>query len=300
MAPIVSIVHLVITDSGLGGLAVCAGVERALSRAGSTSRITYVNAWPEEGRGYNSLPDVPARARVLDRAMSGIDALQPSLVLIACNTLSILYEHTAHRTRAATPVQGIVDAGVGLFEQTLRAAPAATLVLLGTRTTIESGVHRARLLERGIAPERVTGASCHGLATAIETDVHAGATAAAIDACADGAAACAVASPGEPIHLGLCCTHYGWVGERLREAVARRVHRPVGVLDPNGRLVGEVVPRLVAPPGAEPSSGPVPVRVLSKVRLDAVQRENVAALIEAESPATADALRSYQHVPDLF
>ena len=90
--------HLVITDSGLGGLAICAGIEQAVRLAGSGGalRITYVNAWPDDHHGYNDLSGMPAQAAVFDRALAAIDAMRPDRILIACNTLSIVYAHTAH------------------------------------------------------------------------------------------------------------------------------------------------------------------------------------------------------------
>jgi hypothetical protein len=66
--------HVVITDSGLGGLSVCAALERGLRLAAEPRgvRLTYVNAWPYEDRGYNDLPDEEARARVFDSALARI------------------------------------------------------------------------------------------------------------------------------------------------------------------------------------------------------------------------------------
>jgi len=335
--------HLLLTDSGLGGLAICAALEATLRespgagdiRTGANGggapdgrgtrdrlRLTYVNAWPEEGRGYNDLPDMAARAATFDRVLARIDAMAPDAILIACNTLSIVYEATDHHRSARVPVRGIVEAGVEVFEEALRAHAAGALVLVGTRTTIDSGVHRERLLARGVATGRVAGVSCHGLATAIENGPHTRDTVALIEACAERASAAAPA--GEPLLLGLCCTHYGMVAERLREDVARASGRPVVALDPNERLVRDVAAWLIggrafagdagaagARHGADRTVGPLPkpgvrspgpatVEVVSKVALSEAKREAVAALVEAISPATARALRSYTHVPDLF
>jgi glutamate racemase len=329
--------HLLLTDSGLGGLSICAALEATLRRSPDARgirlqpdlrrsrdhlRLTYVNAWPEEGRGYNDLPDMAARAAMFDRALARIDAMAPDAILVACNTLSIVYEATGHHRSARIPVRGIVEAGVALFEEALRAHAAGALVLVGTRTTIDSGVHRERLLARGLAAGRVAGASCHGLATAIENGPHSRDTDARVEACA--ARASAAAPAGEPLLLGLCCTHYGMVVGRLREAVARASGRPVVALDPNERLMRDVAAwliggrafagdagaararrgedRTVVPlpePGAR-SLEPAIVEVVSKVALSEAKREAVAALVEAISPATARALRSYKHVPDLF
>jgi glutamate racemase len=285
-------VHMIVTDSGLGGLAVCAAVEKALGHA----RLTYVNAWPETGSGYNDLPDMAARAEVFDRALAAIQAMRPDLILIACNTLSIVYEHTRFRASGGLPVLGIVDGGVELFREALSAQPAAALVLIGTRTTIDSGVHRDRLVERGIDAGRIGAASCHGLATAIERGPDSDTTAALIETCAGRAAA--EAPPGEPLFVGLACTHYGMVGERIAAALAARAGRRVVPLDPNARMVEGVVARLAASP---PEAGAAPrVEVISKIELPGEQREGVARLLEPISPTTAAALRGYRHVPELF
>ena len=293
--------QLVITDSGLGGLAVCAGLERAVRDqvAATGLRLTYVNAWPEEGRGYNDLPDLAARAAAFDRALSALDGLSPDLLVIACNTLSIVYEHTTHRRRAPYPVQGIVDAGVDLFVQALRAKPASSLVLLGTRTTIDSGVHTRRLIERGVDAVRIGSASCHGLATAIEAVPSGPTTNALLDTCARRAAA--AAGPGSPLLAGLCCTHYGLVADRLSAAIARHAARPVEPLDPNGWMVRDIVARLSAADILRPApEGDLRLQVVSKVILPDAKRHNVAELLEPVSPATARALRDYTHVPALF
>jgi glutamate racemase len=291
-------VHLVVTDSGLGGLAVCAAIERALAAAQTDMRLTYVNAWPAMGTGYNDLPDMAARARVLDRALDAMRAMRPDAILIACNTLSIVYEHTAFRVNGGVPVQGIVGGGVHLFLELLTRHPASALVLIGTRTTIDSGVHRTRLVQRGIAEERLGAASCHGLATAIERDPDSDATASLIDTCA--ARAATVAPPGDPLFVGLVCTHYGMVADRIAAALAAQTGRRVLPLDPNARLVEEVVTRAAnsfGPPIAGAASG---VEVISKVELPVEQREAVARLLEPISAMTASALREYRHMPDLF
>jgi glutamate racemase len=291
-------VHLAITDSGLGGLSACASLEQALRETRHDGvRITYVNAWPEQGRGYNDLPDPAARARVFDRALHAIDGLRPDLILIACNTLSILYELTEFRAAVRVPVHGIIDAGVDLFQEALAAEPASGILLLGTRTTIESGVHRRRLLDAGVQPHRVGALSCHGLATAIERGPDSAAAAALIDRCAEQAGTLALA--GDPLFAGLCCTHYGMVADRISAALARTTDRLVGPLDPTDRLVRELLPRLTRD-GTASSSAPVPVRVLSKVALDNEQRASVSHAIAAVSPATAAALRGYERIPELF
>jgi len=328
--------HLVITDSGLGGLAVCAAAERALRQTGEGAvvRITYFNAWPEPQRGYNDMPDIASRACVFDRALAAMAALRPDLIVIACNTLSVVYGHTGFSRAATIPVLGIVDAGVDLFFEALTADPHSSIALFGTRTTIGSGIHRARLVEKGIAPARIGEVACHGLARAIETDPDGDAVSAHVDRCT--AAACEGAPAGDPLWFGVCCTHYTYVRERMRAALERRCSRPVRTVDPGDRLVAELLrltgtgvrgqaassnPPVPAPasvqtgglrgstssPRPEPVEGrttdygrPVPVTVVSKVEMDDPKRQSMARRVEAVSPVTAAALVAYTRVPDLF
>ena len=326
-----SAAHIVITDSGLGGLSICAAIEQGLRLAGAPCdvRLTYVNAWPFEGRGYNDLPDDAARARMFDLALARMAQMRPGRILIACNTLSILYPRTAFSRRPAAPVHGIVDAGVDLFAERLAGNPASSIVLLGTRTTIESGVHKGRLEQRGVDPQRIAARSCHGLAAAIERDVSGPRTAELISECA--ARAAAAAPPGSTLFLGLCCTHYGYIAVRLVDAVAGLTSRRVTWLDPNYRMSASLLggagvfesggsendtgvagpdvtgrpeewagPRLDRESAGAPSGVTISVELVSKVILSETARAGIARLVEPISPATAGALLSYAHVPDLF
>lgn len=290
------LVYLVITDSGLGGLSICAGLAKRLEGRAAGARLRYVNAWPEETRGYNDLPDMSSRAAVFDRALASMTAPLPDRLLIACNTLSIVYGHTTFSRAPAVPVDGIIDAGVALFAEALSADPRASIVLLGTRATMASDVHRDRLAARGIDPARVSGVPCHGLATAIERDVHGQRVGELIAACAADVARARPA--GDTILAGLCCTHYGYVADRIGLALEAALGRPVRPLDPNARMVDAVEAALMD--GGAHDSGSVVVEVVSKVTLDERTRTLISALVAPVSPATAQALLSYTHAPDLF
>lgn len=57
---------ILVTDSGLGGLSVFAGLANGLAEDARYDRIRliYFNAWPMQYKGYNHFPDMDARARV--------------------------------------------------------------------------------------------------------------------------------------------------------------------------------------------------------------------------------------------
>jgi glutamate racemase len=290
---------LVLTDSGLGGLLVCADLESRLRRCpgeGAVS-LTYVNAWPEEGCGYNDLPDIEARAAVFDRALTAMMSFEPSAIVIACNTLSVVYRATAFGRAPQVPVEGILDAGVELFHEALKRDDEGVLALFGTRTTIASGEHAGWLVGLGIDPRRIVTESCHGLAAAIDRDPDSPDVPGLVDACV------LRASPRLPLagtlYAGLACTHYSYVSEIFRSALARHAGDRVEILEPGMRLVDRLT-EAFAPPPAGAAGRTIAVEVVSKVKLAEAQRTAVARRLESISPATARALREYRHVPDLF
>jgi len=292
-------VHFVITDSGLGGLGICAAIESALRLSGNAGdvRLTYFNAWPEEGRGYNSLPDEAARLALFDSALVRMSRQGPDRIVIACNTLSVLFDRTSFARLSALPVVGIIDAGVNLFHDALSADPGSAIALFGTRITIESGAHRDRLVQLGTAPDRIVPVSCHGLAAAIEKDAGSADVEHLVDQCSSLAAVATASVPhAEPLFAGLCCTHYGYVADRFRASLERASGRAVRILDPAGVLVRLIVRESAA--GASRSA--ITVDVISKVTLDERTRTGIGRLIAPMSPPTARALEAYTHVPDLF
>jgi glutamate racemase len=292
-------IHVLVTDSGLGGLAVCAEMERSLRHASpsDTVQLTYFNAWPDESGGYNSMPDPQSRARVFELALRSMKRYGPDLIVIACNTLSVIYERTEFGHNPPAPVMGIIDAGVGLFLEAMHADPPCAIVLFGTRTTMESGIHRGRLIQEGILPGRIISQACHGLAAAIEADPGSPEVAGLIERFA--AEACPAEYDGARLYAGLCCTHYSYVAGLIQAALQRLCGRPVRVLDPVRRLAERAASAL-GPDRARIAGRVIPVRVVSKVRLEESQRRAIGARIRPVSEATAGALLSYAHVPDLF
>jgi len=289
---------LVITDSGLGGLAVCADLVRQLkeSRAFRAVTVTYFNAWPDADRGYNKLPDMTARARVFDAALSAMARLKPDLIVIACNTLSAIYPRTAFSRRPGQAVVDIIDFGVEMIERELDARPESRVVIFGTPTTIESGIHKARLMARGIAEERIISQPCEGLAGEIEKDPSGAPVRTLVERCVREAASKAGAGDG-PVLAALCCTHYGYSLGIFQEQLERYFPGPVILLDPNrGMSAGLLADcRRHAYPAVR-----LDCRVVSRIAIGGDKIAAIAKLIEGVSPETAAALRKYEHDPELF
>ena len=157
-------VTILITDSGLGGISICAEIARELSRKHIFEKVNlvYFNAWPEQNRGYNRLKNTAERIYVFDNALQGMMRFKPDFIMIACNTLSVLYHRTEFSRSVDIPVVDIVGFGVDMMVERLQTSSTDQAVILGTVTTIESHVHRDHLVQRGIqrSEERCVGKEC--------------------------------------------------------------------------------------------------------------------------------------------
>jgi glutamate racemase len=288
---------LVIADSGMGGLSICADIVNGLQtrRSYRSVSLTYFNAWPEQDRGYNLLPGMAERIRVFDRALGAMLRFQPDRILIACNTLSALYAHTPFSKQAPVPVVGIIDFGVELIHAYLSARGDSRVIILGTPTTIEADTHRTRLAGRGIPADRIICQPCDRLAGEIEKDPEGANVRAMVESCIRQAAE-RVPDRRGPVAAALCCTHYGY-SQRIFEVSLQAVFEgPITILDPNKAMSAALLTD--CPQGKEDIR--IDLNVVSRIVWSDEKIASIARLLEAASPLTAGALRQYRHDPDLF
>jgi len=290
-------VSVLVTDSGLGGLSVAAEIERYARETADSRllRVVFANALPEAQRGYNTMGSAEVKVRVFAAALAGMTrAFLPDVVLVACNTLSVLLP----RIRRATdvPVLGIVELGVGALEERLRAVRDSTAIIFGTETTVAAGAHRSMLVGRGIEEERIVTQACPRLASEIESDAASDRVAAMIDRFAAEAMA-RITRQGDAVVAGLCCTHYGYCAGQFLEALRRNGAHRCEVVNPNQRMARVLFPEVGTSDGA---GGGVSIRVVSRAEISDAEVRSIAALIDATSAATAAALRAYERRRGLF
>ncbi|HSD94761.1 MAG TPA: hypothetical protein VLA94_04990 [Syntrophales bacterium] len=297
-APAKESLSLVITDSGMGGLSICADIVKGLQerRIDRSVSLTYFNAWPEQDRGYNLLPGMAERVRVFDRALAAMLRFQPDRILIACNTLSALYAGTPFSKKAPVPVADIIGFGVEMMHSHLSGRADSRVIILGTPTTIEAGTHRARLVARGIDAGRIICQPCDRLAGEIEKAPE-GATVRAMINEYIGAAAERISDKSLPVAAALCCTHYGYSRRLFEAALKAAFEGPVAILNPNKAMSAALLADLA--PGGE-GEARIDLKVVSRIVWSDEKIEAIAQVLEAESPLTASALRQYRHDPDLF
>ena len=288
---------IVIMDSGMGGLSICADLINGLQRsAAGKVHITYFNAWPQQHRGYNSLPDDDERLRVFDRALIGMQAFEPDAVYIACNTLSILYPRTDYSRNAAVPVTGILEFGVDLIHACMSRRADSQVIILGTLTTIASRSHEKALLSRGIDRRRIVAQACDQLATEIESGPDSPRVRAMIDGFIHHAAT-RLHEPGAPVFAALCCTHYGYAKAAFSRSLKEYVGPAAAILNPNEAMGAHFLELLEGRPKA---AAEIDLEVVSRIIWSDAKVKAIAGALDTASPVTARALRNYRHDPELF
>lgn len=291
-------VLIVVTDSGLGGLSVAAELAARLPESGifRRARIVYYNALFHDV-GYNGLESDAERTRIFNAVLRAMDRrYRPDLLLIACNTLSVVYDNTAFARKAPVPAVGILDAGVELIAAQFEKTPDATAVIFATLTTIASEAHKNRLIALGFPAERIIGQACHRLAGAIERGPESEETREYIRQFVRESLE-KIGETERPVFGSFNCTHYGYARKAFVQAFAEAGYPDVELLDPNPRMI-DFMFRL--PYLHRYLKTDVSVEVVSKLEIPEEDRAAIGPLIRAVSPAAAEALDEYVHDPRLF
>ena len=290
-------IKILITDSGLGGISICAEIARAFSLHPHFRDVSlvYFNAWPEQERGYNRLEDTTKRIQVFDKTLTGMMRFNPDIIMIACNTLSVLYPRTNFSQHAPIPVIDTVDFGVDAMTKALQNKENDQVVILGTLTTIASNVHRDRLLEKGISEHQIVLQPCDQLATAIEKGPDSHLVSEMIQTFMREAAT-KIDPFCDHLYGALCCTHFAYCHEHFRETLAALTGKSVMIINPNHHMTDY----LLSGCRDRLKETHVTINVVSKIIWEVEKTRSIADRIRLISAETAEALTGYTHQPDLF
>ncbi|HEX9162716.1 MAG TPA: hypothetical protein VF980_13510 [Thermoanaerobaculia bacterium] len=291
--------HILITDSGVGGLSVCAYAEKFVRSHGFKEpvRLTFANAAPENYYGYNSMPSREAKLRTFDRFLSNVtERYAPDFIYVACNTLSVLLPDTPYFHDAVIPVRGIIETGAGLVVRELEADPRTAAMIFGTQTTIDAGAYPRLLEARGVEASRIISQACPGLADTISEDREGVRTRSEIARWV-GAAIAKMEREDRPVVAGLACTHYGYRKELFAGAFADAGIR-AKVINPNERAVDDLF-------GTRSEAGAgmnreVDVEFVTRYAIPAATVEALTWFLSDISPRTVAAMKNFVHLPDLF
>jgi glutamate racemase len=292
-------VTILITDSGLGGLAVCADIERRLNTEHPFRfvQLIFCNALPESDYGYNTMASREEKIRIFSAALTGMTKwYSPDIILIACNTLSVLYNVTPYAKTTKVPVISIVEIGVDMMAERLRVDPSASMIIFGTETTIGEDVHKQMLLKSGFSEERIRTQACPDLAGEIQSDAASDAVQTMIAFYSDDAVQKLSQGSGTVI-AGLCCTHYGFAEGFFRDALMKSSGRTVTIVDPTTRMSDVVFSRAA---GNRFSGTAIDAAVVSRAQITPAEIQSIGRLLEKQSPRTTRALQKYEMKRNLF
>jgi glutamate racemase len=293
------VISMLVIDSGLGGLSVCADIE-ARTKTGSPYKevnVIFCNALPEAGYGYNDMGSMEEKAEVFSRALQGMAGrYKPDVILIACNTLSVVYPHTEFSRSTNLPVLEIISIAAEMITQRLQAQPDAVALIFGTETTISSDAHRTQLLALGIDGRRILSQACPKLETEIQVDPQSDIVHSYTEMYVDEAVQ---KMPGKnaPVIAALCCTHYGYALEAFEKGFQAAGIQHVELLNPNDRMAALCFQEDARKRFSKPR---VTVRVLSRVQFSLEEIQAIAGVLETKAPRTARALHGYSQDSRLF
>ena len=273
---------LILCDSGLGGLDSAAPIFRKKEKA--EWDMIYINGWPDPKFGYNDLADSAMQEAVFQAVLESMERFSPALCMIACNTLSIVWQKLSAHYQPSFPVMGIIDEAVKGMTAAAQSEPESHLLILGTATTVSSGVYSDALCANGIAEGRIHSLACPGLAKLIEKDPAAPEVRQWIAGYAEKADQLLNEKP-QKLYLCFCCTHYGYAEACWKQEFGR-YFPSVGIINPN---------RLLDVPGSAANFA-----YRSRLELEDHQRQAMSGWFADSAPPIASALLQAKSEPDLF
>ncbi|MBC8375753.1 MAG: aspartate/glutamate racemase family protein [FCB group bacterium] len=285
-----------ITDSGLGGLSVCAGLEHSLSQKnlGQGMELLYVNATPDDRIGYNSLKTQKERIDLFDQFLkAAFNRYSPDKIAIACNTLSVIYDATDFASKATVEVKGIVDAGVTLVNAGMEKYPDHKLIIFATETTTEAGTY-PRLISAD--ESAISAQECPELAHAISNDASGQGCRNLLNGYVDEALERFDEKP-ENVFAFLGCTHYGYQTEVFKSLLEDR-GCSTGILNPNDLLIEQLVSNSETTNSAVDT--PLSIKFVSRYAIPQAEIESMESYLKDTAPLTLAALHNQIVVPDLF
>ncbi|MEZ4999725.1 MAG: aspartate/glutamate racemase family protein [Bacteroidales bacterium] len=237
-------ITVVITDSGLGGLSVMNYLAARLEQAGSFSEVNliFVNALFDKETGYNTLQTREEKVSTFNRVLESIGRVyKPDVILIACNTLSVIYRDTQFANSSDIPIIGIVEPGVELILSKLVPDAGSSVIIMGTETTISEGTHRRELLENNIEEERIVTEPCPQLQSYIEEDPESEMVEMLISFYVNEALQ-KTRQREDKIYLSLNCSHFGYSLPLWKKACENQGYDIRGILDPNYLMCDALIP----------------------------------------------------------
>lgn len=292
---------IAITDSGVGGLSVCAAFESALRHSDLQHdvEVLYLNAALEDDYSYNAMATRQEQLQTFGNFLQvALDEYRPDLLFIACNTLTVLFEDPFYDRFREQPVLGIVETGAAELLEAHGRTPGAGIIVFATETTISSNAYGSRLAAAGLPATSVVQQACPGLPDAISNDASGELAGQLLKKYVPEALA-RFEQPPRQVLAFLGCTHYGYQAARF-ESLLRNHVGDVAMVNPNTAAAAAILEwvRNIEPAPGE--RGKADFEVISRYAIPAKPLRSLPVYLGQEAPATLNALLHFTHRPDLF
>lgn len=292
-------VTIAVTDSGLGGLSIMADAVERMRQSKIFQKVNFVffNALFSKEGGFNRLKTRKEKIQIFDSALKSMEEnYNPDLILVGCNTLSVIYDDTSFSEEASIPVVGIVEAGVDLIAQKLETSPESKVIIFGTHTTISEETHKKKLEENGIPSQRIIVQACPELVNYIEKGYDSDETEMLISAYV-AEALHKMEDTQSPLYVSLNCTHFGYSLDLWEEAFRSSKVKPLGFLNPNSKMIDFL---FESEERSRFDETEISIRVVSMVEIGKEKIESIGKRLGETSSQTSQALSNYELKPNLF
>ncbi len=286
--------RIIITDSGLGGVNIAANIYKKAKQMPLKNdlEIIFFNSLPKENFGYNSMNNEELKATIFNNALNGMSKLNPDLILIACNTLSVVYYSTNYFQNPLNCVKGIIEAGVNLALNSITNNDDK-IIILGTPTTIAGNNHKKELISKGMNEDNIITQACKNLESEIQINSYSENVENLIFQYLNDA----VPNPRTDIkyYILLGCTHYEY-SLRVFRKVCNKYFPNYQILNPNEVMVNEALAHLKGSDLGRMVYG----KVISRTAINVIDLKNIYDIIMIKSPDFANELLNYEYNPNSF
>ncbi|MEE9431999.1 MAG: aspartate/glutamate racemase family protein [Melioribacteraceae bacterium] len=288
--------RIIVTDSGLGGLSVHALLDKYLRSLKSIPdvEIIFFNSVAEHNLGYNVMKTESRKLKVFNNALASMLSFNPDIILIACNTLSVLYSGTQISKSPSIPIISIIDLGVEMILESISQNTKERIIIFGTDTTIKSNKHKLQLIESNVKENKIIIKACKDLESEIQINSNSKRVSELIDICASEALR-NITDDVESLIVVLACTHYGYSLPLFQKNLSKKFKGKIKILNPNEKMGSSIEI------GNTNSSSPtITNKVISRVDISKEEMGSIGLLLKKDSQSVAEALENYILDVNLF
>ena len=303
--------HIVITDSGLGGLSVCAQLIHllkdfsVLKNSGNPKcdiKVTYVNAVPSNDKGYNEMSGKKEQIETFEKIISNtVRLISPDSIFVACGTLSVLLNQLTLPEDQSVKIEGIVSIGIQLLLDSLKNNPKARAIIMATPSTISNKTFQRELHKNGIPENQIIAQSCPNLANEISNDAEGSKVWDRIQYWVKKSLQKLQGNTKEHLIIFLGCTHYSYHETIFKKAFLNEGFNKITVLNPNYAAAEKLKNYVLNDQTVNSVLKISPlINFLSPYAIPAQEIITLKKLITPISPETSQALINAKIIPELL